>query len=80
MSKTPTAEEIIKAHIPCNCGEIYLSRNLTAPDCPFHSIDWETPMQFIAELSFDAGFDKCDEEWNDINPTKEQFIKQLFPE
>lgn len=50
-----TAEDIAKKHFPCTCGEIYLSRNLTAPDCPYHSFDWESAMQEVAELAFDAG-------------------------
>jgi len=33
-----TAEEILKEHVFCECGEIYTSRGLTAPDCPLCSM------------------------------------------
>lgn len=41
-------ETIAKKYFPCTCGEIYLSRKLTAPDCPFHANDWESAMEEYA--------------------------------
>lgn len=37
-------EEIAKTYVPCRCDDIYTSRGLTAPDCPFHSTDPEMAM------------------------------------
>lgn len=37
-------EKIAKKYVPCRCDEIYTSRGLTAPDCPFHSTDPEAAM------------------------------------
>jgi hypothetical protein len=33
-----TAEEVLKEYVPCECGEIYTSRGLVAPDCPLCSM------------------------------------------
>lgn len=37
-------EEIARKYVPCRCDEIYTSRGLSAPDCPFHSTDPELAM------------------------------------
>ncbi len=34
-------QEIGLKYFQCNCGEMYKSRNLSAPDCPHHSLEWE---------------------------------------
>jgi len=39
--------EITKRLFPCTCGDIYLSRKLTAPDCPYHAYAWE---EFAEEI------------------------------
>jgi len=39
--------EIAKKYFQCTCGDIYLSRNLTAPDCPYHAYNWE---EFTEEI------------------------------
>ena len=44
-----TIDEIGKKHFPCECDEIYLSRKLTAPDCPYHAFDWESAMTEYAK-------------------------------
>lgn len=41
-------EDIAKKYVPCRCDEIYTSRGLTAPDCPYHSTDPETAMDEYA--------------------------------
>jgi hypothetical protein len=33
-----TAEEVLREYVSCECGEIYTSRGLTAPDCPLCSM------------------------------------------
>ncbi len=48
-------EEIAKKYFPCTCGEIYLSRNLTAPDCPFHAFDWDGAFEEYAQQSQPSG-------------------------
>lgn len=40
-----TIEEVAKKWIDCRCDEAYTSRNLTAPDCPYHSCDPEEAMK-----------------------------------
>lgn len=77
-----TASEIAKEHIPCTCGEIYLSRNLTAPDCPYHSYDWEAALIECAKQAWASGFDRgtyeaCDIDELVVPKTKEQFIQSL---
>lgn len=39
-----TKEAIAKKYVPCRCDEIYTSRGLTAPDCPYHANDPESAM------------------------------------
>jgi len=48
-------EEIAKKYFPCTCGEIYLSRNLTAPDCAFHSLEWDKALEEYAQQSQPSG-------------------------
>lgn len=64
-------DKIIQTHISCTCGEIYLSRNLTAPDCPYHANDWESPMEeFLKELKEEPKglrWVKCSERLPDDN-------------
>lgn len=52
MIKDPQAPQFIidiaKKHFSCNCDEMYLSRGLAAPDCPYHSFDW---VEFAIEIS-----------------------------
>jgi hypothetical protein len=33
-----TAEKVLKEYVSCECGEIYTSRGLVAPDCPLCSM------------------------------------------
>jgi len=47
-------ETIAKKYFPCTCGEIYLSRRLTAPDCPYHANDWESFADEIKALESPA--------------------------
>lgn len=52
-----TKEGIAKKYVPCRCDEAYTSRNLTAPDCPFHSTDPEVAMEEWAKqqaIAFDV--------------------------
>lgn len=43
-------EQIARKYVQCTCDEIFTSRNLTAPDCPYHSSDVESAMDEYAEL------------------------------
>jgi len=74
MSK---ALEIVEQHIPCTCGEMYLSRNMAAPDCPIHAFDWESTVKEIAELAFNEGHWQS-EEGRDCKTSRDQFINDLF--
>jgi len=80
-----TVSDVANKYFPCNCGIAYLSRGLNAPDCPYHSLDWEKAMQEVAELSYEAGWSRGYEystlEDENIGkfPDHEQFIQQLFP-
>ena len=40
-----------EATMPCNCGEAYTSRGLTAPDCPRcnYGCDWDAAKALIAK-------------------------------
>lgn len=42
-------EEIGKKYFPCTCGEIYLSRKLTAPDCFYHNEAWQEAIEEYTE-------------------------------
>jgi hypothetical protein len=44
-----TKEEIAKNYVPCRCHQAYISRGLTAPDCPYHSTDPESAMDEYAK-------------------------------
>lgn len=44
-----TAEEIAIHFGLCTCGEEYKSRNLSAPDCPWHSMSVEEAMKEYAK-------------------------------
>jgi hypothetical protein len=51
-----TKEDIAKKYVPCRCDTAYTSRNLTAPDCPYHSTDPEAAMDEYAKqqaIAFD---------------------------
>lgn len=48
-----TKEEIAAKYIPCTCGEIYLSRNIVAPDCPLHAFAIEEAMEEYRSQSND---------------------------
>lgn len=54
-----TKEEIAKLYVPCRCDDIYTSRGLTAPDCPYHSTDPESAMDQFAKQQATAFF-----KWN----------------
>jgi len=43
-------EQIARKYVQCTCDEIFTSRNLTAPDCPYHSSDVESAMDEYSEL------------------------------
>lgn len=44
-----TIEEIALKYWLCNCAEIYTSRGLTAPDCPYHAFCVEEAMEEYAK-------------------------------
>jgi hypothetical protein len=77
-----TKEEIAKKYVPCRCDEIYTSRGLAAPDCPYHTTDPEVAMdewakqQAIAFMNWtlESGCPySCTDEnqWTNINDTYE---------
>jgi predicted RNA-binding protein with PUA-like domain len=43
-------ELFIKHNEGCVCNEIYKSRQLKDPECMFHNVDFETPMEEYAAL------------------------------
>lgn len=45
-----TLEQIALDHGLCNCNEAYTSRNMTAPDCPFHAFAVPEAMEAYAGL------------------------------
>ena len=45
---TPEAVVAAKRWLPCQCDEIYKSRGLTAPDCPWHNYGEDVADQFDA--------------------------------
>ena len=49
-SENDLINKIIEKYGLCTCDKIYTSRNLTAPDCPFHSTALEEAMIEYAEL------------------------------
>lgn len=85
--------ELAKKHFPCTCGEIYLSRNLTAPDCPYHAFEWEefasdllsiqTTLEMTAEEFFDKHSDCYADTWkfeNDGSYTEGEVIMAITKE
>ena len=70
-------EEIAKKYFPCTCGEIYLSRNLTAPDCAFHSLEWDKALEEYAQQSQPSGM-RCEPEFIEyINKSRAAFVKHI---
>lgn len=41
-------QEIGKKYFQCDCGEVYLSRKLTAPDCLYHTSCWYEALTELA--------------------------------
>lgn len=52
-----TLQEEVPKYIPCTCEEIYKSRGLEAPDCPYHN--YSDDIERLARLYAEA---KCKEQ------------------
>lgn len=54
-------EEIALKYGLCNCNEAYTSRNLTAPDCPFHAFAIQEAMEEYAKECIESSLKKASE-------------------
>lgn len=88
-----TLQEEIPKYIPCTCDEIYKSRGLEAPDCPYHN--YSDDIERLARLYAEAkckeqreicrdeinnfGVDDLPEEYHETSDRMEAFVAEHAP-
>jgi hypothetical protein len=71
-------ELFIKHNEGCVCNEIYKSRQLKDPECMFHNVDFETPMEEYAALrtlELEKELEKLRKELEEQTKLKQQWYR-----